>query len=183
MTIAGIDGCRAGWVAFKVELPSLATTVEGVDLPAILRNKPPDLIDLKRKLVGVTIRTPASVREPVNLAFLVAIEDFVAGFARNPELPAQFRHGFTRQPPSHKLQSFIHNRTLPPRHCTSSPELVMSTEEQASTGMMGKGTPPFPIPHPRLGPIPLKRESVTYVSGTKCYPCVGLVIKVDNRTV
>src|SRR5580704_2018103 len=107
------------------------------------------VLDLKWKLVGVTIGTPASVREPVNPAFLVAIEDFVAGFARNPELPAQFRHGLTRQPPSHKLQSFIHNRTLPPRHCTSSPELVMSTEEQASTGMMGKGVP-FPIPHPRL---------------------------------
>src|SRR5215472_2900125 len=84
---------------------------------------------LKRKLVSVTIGTSASVREPVNPAFLVAIEDFVAGFARNPEIPAQFRHGFTREPPSHKLQSLIHNRTLLPRHCTSSPELVVSLEK------------------------------------------------------
>src|SRR5215471_17787655 len=84
------------------------------------------VLDLKRKLISVTIGTPASVGEPVNPACLVAIEDFVAGFARNPELPAQFRHGLTRQSPSHKLQSFIHNRTLLPRHCTSSPELVVS---------------------------------------------------------
>src|SRR5215470_5083043 len=87
------------------------------------------VLDLKRKLVSVTIGTSASVREPVNPAFLVAIEDLVAGFARNPELPAQFRHGFTCQPPSHKLQSFIHDRTLLPRHCTSSPELVVSLEK------------------------------------------------------
>src|SRR5215468_8671472 len=98
------------------------------------------VLDLKRKLISVTIGTPASVGEPVNPAFLVAIEDFVAGFARNPELPAQFRHGLTRQPSSHKLQSFIHNRTLLPRHCTSSPELVVSSEERASTELMGKGT-------------------------------------------
>src|SRR5262250_1686594 len=85
--------------------------------------------DLKRNLVSVTIGTSASVREPVNAAFLVAIEDLVAGFSRNPELPAQFRHGFTREPPSHKLQSFIHHRTLLPRHCTSSPALVVSLEK------------------------------------------------------
>src|SRR5215470_11446865 len=87
------------------------------------------VLDLKRKLVCVTIGTPASVREPVNAAVLVAIEDLVAGFARNPKLTAQFRHGFTREPPSHKLQSFIHHRTLLPRHCTSSPELVVSSEK------------------------------------------------------
>src|SRR5215469_14542542 len=82
------------------------------------------VLDLKRKLMGVTIGTPASVRQSVNPAFLVAIEDLVAGVARNPKLPAQFCHGLTRQPPCHKLHSFIHNRTLLPRHRTSSPELV-----------------------------------------------------------
>ena len=40
------------------------------------------VLDLKRKLVSVTIGTSASVREPVNPAFLVTIEDLVAGFAR-----------------------------------------------------------------------------------------------------
>jgi predicted RNase H-like nuclease len=41
--VAGIDGFRGGWVAFKVHLPSRNTSVEIIDLPSILRNKPDDL--------------------------------------------------------------------------------------------------------------------------------------------
>lgn len=33
MFVAGMDGCRAGWVAFKVEVPSLTTSVDVVDMP------------------------------------------------------------------------------------------------------------------------------------------------------
>src|SRR5271156_3342724 len=43
MLVAGIDGCRGGWVAFKVNLPAHSTSVEVVDLPAWLREHPPDL--------------------------------------------------------------------------------------------------------------------------------------------
>jgi predicted RNase H-like nuclease len=43
MFVAGVDGCRAGWVWFKVELPSLATSVEVVELPSLLKNRPSDL--------------------------------------------------------------------------------------------------------------------------------------------
>lgn len=46
MIVAGVDGCRAGWVAFKVELPSLATSVEIVDLPELLSSRPDDLLCL-----------------------------------------------------------------------------------------------------------------------------------------
>jgi predicted RNase H-like nuclease len=46
MFVAGVDGCRAGWVWFKVEVTSLATSVEVVDLPKLLRNRPPDLASL-----------------------------------------------------------------------------------------------------------------------------------------
>jgi predicted RNase H-like nuclease len=38
------DGCRAGWVAFKVELPSLATSVELVGVPKLLKSRPNDLL-------------------------------------------------------------------------------------------------------------------------------------------
>jgi predicted RNase H-like nuclease len=31
MIVAGVDGCHAGWIAFKVDLASLATSVETVD--------------------------------------------------------------------------------------------------------------------------------------------------------
>jgi predicted RNase H-like nuclease len=41
--VAGIDGCRGGWVAFKVHLPSRNTSAEISDLPSILRKKPDDL--------------------------------------------------------------------------------------------------------------------------------------------
>src|SRR4051794_9445562 len=43
MIVAGVDGCSAGWVAFKVQLPSPLTSVETVDLPSWLRKRPPDL--------------------------------------------------------------------------------------------------------------------------------------------
>lgn len=46
MIVAGVDGCRAGWVVFKVELPSLATSVEIVDLPELLSSRPDDLLCL-----------------------------------------------------------------------------------------------------------------------------------------
>ena len=43
MFVAGADGCRAGWVRFAVEVPSLATSVDVVDLAELLRNRPSDL--------------------------------------------------------------------------------------------------------------------------------------------
>lgn len=43
MLVAGVDGCRGGWVAFKVELATRVTSVEVVDLPTWLRERPPDL--------------------------------------------------------------------------------------------------------------------------------------------
>jgi len=46
MFVAGVDGCRAGWVAFKVELPSLATSVDLVDVPKMPNSRPTDLLSL-----------------------------------------------------------------------------------------------------------------------------------------
>src|SRR5215470_1034159 len=46
MFVAGVDGCRAGWVTFKVEIPSLATSVEVLDLPKLLSRRPGDLLCL-----------------------------------------------------------------------------------------------------------------------------------------
>jgi len=43
MFVAGVDGCRGGWIAFKVDLPAHSTSVEVVDLPAWLREHSPDL--------------------------------------------------------------------------------------------------------------------------------------------
>jgi len=43
MFVAGVDGCRAGWVWFKVEGASLATSVAVVDLTKLLSNRSGDL--------------------------------------------------------------------------------------------------------------------------------------------
>src|ERR1700732_3768490 len=51
-----------------------------------------EIFDLERKSVGVAIRTSASVREPLHAAFLVTIEDLIAGLAGDAKLPAKFRH-------------------------------------------------------------------------------------------
>jgi len=50
------------------------------------------VLDLKRKLIGVAVGTPAAVGQPLNAALLITIEDLVARLARDPELPAKFRH-------------------------------------------------------------------------------------------
>src|ERR1700722_7908097 len=108
------------------------------------------ILHLKGKLVSVAIGTPASVGQPLHPAFLITIEDLVAGLARNAELPAQIRHRLPSQSPSPELNSFIHDRTLLPRHPLSSQQ---------------------------------KGESVTYVSGTICYLCVGsFTTYVSERT-
>jgi predicted RNase H-like nuclease len=46
MFVAGVDACRAGWVAFKVEVSSFATSVELLDLPKLLSSQPTDLLCL-----------------------------------------------------------------------------------------------------------------------------------------
>ncbi len=46
MFVAGVDGCRAGWVWFRVDVPSLATSVEVADLPQRLRDRPDGLASI-----------------------------------------------------------------------------------------------------------------------------------------
>jgi hypothetical protein len=78
------------------------------------------VLQLKGQLIGIAIGTSASVGEPVNATFLIAIEDLVV--ARDPELSAQIRHGLARESASYELNSLIHDRTLLPRHPLPSPK-------------------------------------------------------------
>jgi len=52
------------------------------------------VLDLEGRLMRIVMGTPASVGQPLNAAFLIAIEDLVARLARDAELSAQFRHRF-----------------------------------------------------------------------------------------
>jgi len=53
MYLAGVDGCPVGWVIFRAEVPSLATTIKAlqpIELEIILKQKPADLA-----LIGIDI--------------------------------------------------------------------------------------------------------------------------------
>ena len=58
MCVAGVDGCRGGWVRFRVDLASLNTSVEIIDLPSVLTNSPDELailaIDIPIGLLDVS---------------------------------------------------------------------------------------------------------------------------------
>src|ERR1700693_441114 len=69
-------------------LPDFASTPAGV----LVLYVQDEVFDLERKLVGVAIRTSASVREPLHAVFLITIEDLIAGLAGDAKLPAKFRH-------------------------------------------------------------------------------------------
>jgi hypothetical protein len=95
MTAGGASGAPAGVLALHVQ---------------------DKVLHLKGKLVGIAIGTAASVRQPLNAAFLITIENLVTGLAGNSELPAEIRHWLAGYPASHELKPFIHHRTLLPWH-------------------------------------------------------------------
>ena len=72
--------------------------------------------DLNRQLVGLPIGSPATVGQPYGAEVLVALEELVAGLARDLELTAQDRHLFATEETGHKPDAFVHLGTLLPRH-------------------------------------------------------------------
>jgi predicted RNase H-like nuclease len=46
MFVAGVDGCSRGWVWIRVDVPSMVCSVDRVDLCAILKNRPVELLCL-----------------------------------------------------------------------------------------------------------------------------------------
>jgi hypothetical protein len=88
----GMDGTfgRAGNSGESAQqaLTDFASTPAGV----LVLYVQDEVFDLERKLVGIAIRSSASVREPLHTAFLITIEDLIAGLAGDAKLPAKFRH-------------------------------------------------------------------------------------------
>src|SRR5436309_7884823 len=111
-----MDGAFSGELdvreAAQQPLADLASTPAGM-LVLHIENV---VLHLKRELVSIAIRTTATIGETLHTALLVAVEDLVAGLAGNAELAAQLRHRLTSESASHELESFIHYRTLLPRH-------------------------------------------------------------------
>jgi hypothetical protein len=73
-------------------------------------------LNLHRKLIGLTIRTPAAVRQPIDPTVLVAVVDLVACLARDPKLTTQPRHLLSIQQPGDEPKSLFHDSTLLPWH-------------------------------------------------------------------
>src|SRR4051794_40001475 len=59
---------------------------------------------------------PRSPVQPFQTAIIVAMEDLVAGLARDTEPTAQSRHLLSVQQPGNEFQPFIHLVTLLPGH-------------------------------------------------------------------
>lgn len=74
------------------------------------------LLDLEGQFVRVTVRTPGPVFQSADSERLVAVEDLVAGLARDAELPAYPRHLLAIEKPGYKTKTFIHRSTLFPGH-------------------------------------------------------------------
>jgi len=73
-------------------------------------------LDLKRELIGMSVRPPRAVGQPFQSAAIIAVEDLVAGLARDVEIPADRSHLLAVQQPGDELQPFIHGFTLLPGH-------------------------------------------------------------------
>lgn len=75
-------------------------------------------LDLEGQLIGVAIGPARPVSQPLKTN-LIAREDFVAGLARDAELPAQARHLLPVQEPGDEFEPLIHRVTLLPGHFCS----------------------------------------------------------------
>src|SRR5262249_51940488 len=95
MTIQhGMDGAF-GWDGYARKSAQQAlANLAGTPTRVFTLHIQNEVLHLERKLVGVVKRTPASVGESLNAAFLIAIEDLVARLGGNTEPPADFRHRF-----------------------------------------------------------------------------------------
>src|SRR5207302_10881125 len=102
-------------------LPGTPTLPAFADLAcAAVRLLPVELengsFHLLRQLVAVTPGSARTVGQSFQTGFFVTIENLVAGLARDSELPTKRRHFLPVQQARHKANTFIHNRTLLPRH-------------------------------------------------------------------
>src|SRR5580698_638131 len=77
--------------------------------------------ELLGQLVCISGGAPGPIREPLQSAFLITLEDLVAGFAGNLKLAAQRGHAFAVLEPNHESYAFVHNRTFLPWHPSPAP--------------------------------------------------------------
>src|ERR1051325_7311512 len=79
-------------------IPNLARTPVGL----FLLRRQNSGFDLFRQLIGIAERPPSPIRQPLQAALLVTLENLVAGLPRNAELAAEGRHRFAVLQPDHE---------------------------------------------------------------------------------
>ena len=98
---------------------------EGPQFLADLRRAPRRILlleadDLRlndpRQLIGVPQRAATAIGQALEPAVLIAIEDLVAGLARDPELATEHRHLLAVEQAGDKPETLILHVTLLPRH-------------------------------------------------------------------
>jgi hypothetical protein len=118
----GVNGA-AGWnfhfarQSSKEALPDLA----GAPVRFLVLGRYDGRFDLLGQLVGLSMRAPGAIREPLQPTFLIAVDDLVTGLARDSELSAQSGHALAILQPNHEAYTFVHNRTFLPWHPLPAP--------------------------------------------------------------
>src|SRR5580692_11587560 len=73
-------------------------------------------LHLLRQLVAVTPGPAGTIRQRFQTGLFIALEYLITGLARDGELATERDHLLPVQQAPHKTNTFIHNRTLLPRH-------------------------------------------------------------------
>src|SRR5882672_9552441 len=95
---------------------------------------------------------PTSVGQPLNAAFLIAIQDLVAGLTGDPELPAQIRHLLAGRSEEHtsELQSHRDLHSFPTRRSSdlrSAPECrIPDSDPRSCSRSYGRSRTPCTDP-------------------------------------
>jgi hypothetical protein len=90
-------------------------------------------LELGRQLIGESDGPARAVGERLKAVFFVPLEDLVSSFAGNAEAAAHLGHWFAVQEAGDKSQTFVHDRTLFPRH-PHPPQKTKSVTHVSGTG-------------------------------------------------
>ena len=112
----GVDGADGGARHRRIPAPEALANLRGPPARIFLLERDDQRLDLQRELVGMPIRPPAPVRQPVQAAVLVAGVDLVAGLAGNAELTTEAGHRLAVQQAGNESKTFFHDTTLLPGH-------------------------------------------------------------------
>src|SRR5215472_3865875 len=91
----GVNGAASGDLDFagqssKEALPDLA----GAPVRFLALGGYDGRFDLLGQLIGIAVGAPGTIREPLHSAFLITLEDLVAGFTGNLKFATQGGHAF-----------------------------------------------------------------------------------------